>query len=173
MEFSTEDVNEFKTYEAGAKEGNANCQTRLGKYLLWGKGTTKDEVQAYYWFGKAAEQGDEIAKMFKGHCLQYGIGVPKDQNAGIKLLFSALDFNYPEEGESQAMAEQSEFDWEEDMLQLFWDLGDAYENGLGLPVREKLAGYYFNMVADGGWPEAIEKMTHYKTGLFGRWKKIK
>lgn len=162
-------------YEQGAKLGSATCQTRLGKQLLWGKIAPKDEAKAYFWLCKAAEQGDEIAKMWKGHCMLYGMGVPKDEDEGTTLLINALNYNYPDEGESQSMADDSQFDWDEDMLQMFWDLGDAYENGHGMPKREASAGYYYNMVARGGWPEAIEKMTHYEYGGFlkKKWKRIK
>ncbi|MDD2971648.1 MAG: tetratricopeptide repeat protein [Lachnospiraceae bacterium] len=160
-------------YEQGAKQGNSTCQTRLGKLLLWGKLVQKDEAQAYFWICKAAEQNDEIAKMWKGHCMTYGLGTPEDLKSGLTLLNAALDYNYPNEGTSQQMAEQSQFDWDEDMLQLFWDLGEAFETGRGFPKRDNSAGYYYSMVAAGGWPKAIEKMTHYKESkILKRWKRI-
>lgn len=160
-------------YEKGATAGDAACQTRLGKLLLKGKVTQKDEAQAYFWFCKAAEQGDEIAKMWKGHCMVYGLGTQENLEDGPILLIDALNYNFPGVGSSQSMAEKSQFDWNEDMMQLFWDLGEASETGHGLIKRQHLAGYYYSMVADGGWPEAVEKMTHYKErGLFKRWKRI-
>lgn len=171
-------------YEMGAKQGIQTCQLRLGKLNLWGKFVPKDESQAYHWFCQAAGNEDEVedeknpvselAKMWKGHCLLYGLGVKKDEDEGTDLLYSALDYNFPGKGEDQDMTEESQFDWKEDVLQLFWDLGDAYENGLGVPVKEHNAGYYFSIVAEAGWPEAIEKMKHYKqAGLLKRWKRIK
>lgn len=161
-------------YEQGAASGDTACQTRLGKLLLSGKVTLKDEAQAYFWFCKAAQQGDEIAKMWKGHCMVYGLGTPENLKDGPILLIDALNYNFPGAGSSQSMADQSQFDWDEDMMQLFWDLGEANETGRGLIKRQHLAGYYYSMVAEGGWPEAIEKMTHYKqSGLFKRWKRIR
>lgn len=161
-------------YEQGAKQGNSICQTRLGKLYLQGKLVQKDEAQAYFWFCEAARQEDEVAKMWKGHCMLYGLGTQKNPSEATIFLIDALNFVFPSSGSSQQMPEDSPFDWEEDMMQLFWDLGDSSENGLGLPKREHLAGYYFSMVAEGGWPEAIEKMTHYKRGgLFKRWKRVK
>lgn len=165
----------FAACEQEAKLGNEVSQISLGKLLLAGKGAAKDEAQAYFWFCKAAEQENELAKMWKGHCLLYGLGVQKNEDEGTTLLDNALNYNFPGRGESQTMSEKSQFDWEEDMMRLFWDLGDAYENGLGVPKREHLAGYYFSMVAEGGWPEAAEKMTHYKESglIIKRWKRIK
>lgn len=161
-------------YEQGAQQGNAACQIRLGKLYLQGKFIEKDLEQAYVWFCEAAEQKNEVAKMWKGHCMLYGLGTSPNPSDATIFLIDALNFVFPSSGASQQMPEDSQFDWEEDMMQLFWDLGDASENGLGLPKREHLAGYYFNMVAEGGWPEAIEKMSHYKeSGLLKRWKRIK
>lgn len=165
----------FSACEQDAKSGNEESQIRLGKLLLEGTGPAKDEAMAYFWFCKAAEKENEIAKMWKGHCLLYGLGVQKNEGEGTTLLYNALNYNFPGVGESQSMSKKSQFNWEEDMMCLFWDLGDAYENGLGVPKREHLAGYYFNMVAEEGRPKAIEKMTHYKEGGFiiKRWKRIK
>lgn len=163
----------IECYTAGAQGGSSTCQTRLGKLLLWGKLAPKDGAQAYFWFCKAGEQGDLIAKMWEGHCLFYGFGVKKDLSKATDLLIDALNYNFPSSGSAQTQASQSQFDWQEDMLQLFWDLGEAYENGWGMPQRDRLAGYYFDMVAEGGWPEGVEKMTHYKKGMLGNWKKIK
>lgn len=172
--YAVKTAEEIAGFEKKAKEGNCDYQIKFGKQLLWGKSVEKDEAQAYFWFCKAADQNNEIGKMWKGHCLLYGLGVKKGEDEGSTLLYNALDYNFPGKGESQTMSSRSQFDWEEDMMQMFWDLGDAYENGLGVPKREHLAGYYFSMVADGGWPEAVEKMTHYKeSGLFKRWKRIK
>lgn len=171
-----QDIQErLAVWEQEAEAGDEVSQIKLGKLLLAGKETAKDEAKAYFWFCKAAEKENEIAKMWKGHCLLYGLGVKKSEDEGTTLLYNALNYNFPGKGESQSMSERSQFDWDEDMMRLFWDLGDAYENGLGVPKREHLAGYYFSMVAEGGWPDAIEKMTHYKESglLIKRWKRIK
>lgn len=174
MEMPEDFKDAFAACEQGAKDGDSACQTRLGKLLLKGELVEKDEAQAYFWFCKAAEQNDEIAKMWKGHCMVYGLGTAQNLKEGPILLIDALNYNFPGSGSSQSMAEKSQFDWEEDMMQLFWDLGEASETGRGLIKRDHLAGYYYSMVAEGGWPEAIEKMTHYKeSGLLKRWKRIK
>lgn len=163
----------LEAYTQGAKAGNMNCQTRLGKHLLWGEIIKKDEEQAYEWFVEAAKQGDEVGSMFLGHCLFYSKGVPKEVGKGIRLLLAALNYNYPSGDITQELLEDSLFNWQEDILQLFWDLGDAYENGIGVPVKQHLAGSFFSVVAAGGWPEGVEKMKNYKQGMFGRWKLIK
>lgn len=154
-----------------ASQGEASAQREYGKCLLFGKGAAEDGNEAFAWLEKAAAQSDEIAKMYVGHCCLYGIGTQKDEDRGYAMLDDALNYNYPEESSSQPLAEYSQFE-EEDLCQLFWDLGDALENGRGPYINYQVAVYYFEMLEDWGHPEGRERMTHYKKGLFGRWKKI-
>lgn len=155
----------------GAENGDLNCQTAYGKCLLFGWGVEQDDAKAYEVLNKAAKGGDEIAKMYVGHCLLYGIGAEKDERKGYELLDGALNFNYPDEGESQSQAEQSDFS-KDDMCQLFLDLGDALENSLGVYRNYRVAVYYFNMLASWGEPIGAERKANYKKTLFG-WKKQK
>lgn len=153
---------EAKRYKELAEEGDAYAQTEYGKCLLFGKGgVTPDGGMAYQWFEKAAAQSDEIAKMYVGHCVLYGIGVKKREVKGWNMLDEALNYNYPEESSSQPLAEYSEFT-NEDLVQLFWDLGDALEKSIGVITNYNIAVYYFNMINEWGYPEGGERMSHYK-----------
>ncbi len=154
-----------------AGQGDASAQREYGKCLLFGKGVPADKDKAFGWLNKAADQSDEIAKMYVGHCYLYGIGTKKDEDKGYAMLDEALQYNYPEESSSQPLAEYSQFQ-EEDLCQLFWDLGDSLENGLGPYINYNVAVYYFEMLEDWGHPEGGERMTHFKKGMFGKWKKI-
>ncbi len=168
IEKTKEEVEEYKEL---ASQGDAYAQTEYGKCLLFGKaGITPDGIAAYEWFQKAAAQSNEIAKMYLGHCKLYGIGTNKDENEGYKMLDSALNYNYPEDSSSQPLAEYSTFE-NEDLVQLFWDLGNALEKSLGVVQNYRVAVYYFTMIDDWGHPEGAKRMRHYKKGLSG-WKKI-
>lgn len=163
--------NEVRTYADRAAAGDAHAQTEYGKCLLFGKGgSAADGASALAWFQKAAEQSDEIAKMYVGHCLLYGIGTDRDEAEGYRMLNAALEYNYPEDSSSQPQAEYSSFE-NEDLVQLFWDLGDAFENSLGVERNYQVAVYYFSMMDDWGHPEGAERMRSYKKGALG-WKKI-
>ncbi len=153
---------EVKHYKELAEKGDAYAQTEYGKCLLFGKGgVTPDGNMAYQWFEKAAEQQYEVAKMYVGHCVLYGIGVKKREVKGWQMLDAALNYNYPEESSSQPLAEYSEFT-NEDLVQLFWDLGDALEKSIGVITNYNIAVYYFNMINEWGHPEGGERMSHYK-----------
>lgn len=155
--------------QEGARAGDSRSQTAFGKCLLFGWGVEKDEIQAYYWLEKAAQQDNQIASMYMGHCLLYGIGVETDESKGYKLLNAALDFNYPGVGESQNQSPESAFSTD-DLCQLFLDLGDALEKSLGVYRNYRVAVYYFDMLADWGQPVGAERKSHYKKSLLG-WKK--
>ena len=154
-----EEVQHYKTL---AEEGDSYAQTEYGKCLLFGKGNvTPDADMAYHWFKKAAAQSNETAKMYAGHCALYGIGTKQKELKGYKMLNSALEYNYPEESESQPLADYSDFS-NEDLVQLFWDLGDALEKSLGVIQNYRVAVYYFNMMNEWGHKEGAERMSHYK-----------
>lgn len=162
---------EVNQYAQSAKEGDAAAQREYGKCLLFGKGIEPDAKEAYAWLEKAAAQADVIAKMYVGHCKLYGIGTAKAEEAGYELLDNALNYNYPEESSSQPLADYSQFE-EEDLCQLFWDLGDALEKGLGPYINYNVAVYYFDMLNDWGHLEGAERKSHYKKNFLGRWKKV-
>ena len=162
---------EIAAYRELAEKGERTAQTEYGKCLLFGKGGTVDRDAAFGWFQKAAEQSDEIAKMYLGHCFLYGIGVEADQNKGYKMLDEALVYNYPEESSSQPQAGYSTFQ-EEDLCQLFWDLGDALEKSYGVYKNYRVAVYYFEMLADWGHPEGAERRKRFRKILWF-WIKVK
>ncbi len=162
---------EVKQYAQSATEGDAAAQRDYGKCLLFGKGTEPNENEAFLWLEKAAAQSDEIAKMYIGHCKLYGIGTKKEETEGYAMLNNALNYNYPEESSSQPLADYSQFS-EEDLCQLFWDLGDAFENSLGIDQNYRVAVYYFDMLNDWGHPEGGERKSHYKKNFLGKWRKI-
>lgn len=162
---------EVKQYAQSAAEGDADAQREYGKCLLFGKGIEVDEEEAFLWLERAAAQSDEIAKMYVGHCKLYGIGTKKEEADGYVMLDNALNYNYPEESSSQPLADYSQFS-EEDLCQLFWDLGDALEKSLGVYQNYRVAVYYFDMLNDWGHPEGGERKSHYKKNFLGKWKKI-
>ena len=162
VERSEEEIAEMKEL---AEQGNAAAQTEYGKCLLFGKGVEVDGDAAYALFEKAAEQESEIAKMYMGHCLLYGIGVTKSEGKGYTMLDDALNYNCPNSGSSQPQAGYSNFQ-EEDLCQLFWDLGDALENSLGVVRNYRVACYYYDMLNSWGHPEGAERRANFKKFLF-------
>jgi hypothetical protein len=75
----------------GATEGDAKCCTtvELGEMYLNGEDVDRDEVKAYAYFEKAAEDDDEIGTVRKADCLLTGTGVNKDFQEGYQTLVEA------------------------------------------------------------------------------------
>ena len=63
---------------AAAEKGDAKAQFNLGNYYEYGKGVTKDAVEAVKWYRKAAEQGHAKAQCDLGIYYAKGDGVSKD-----------------------------------------------------------------------------------------------
>lgn len=64
-------------------------ELQLGSAYLVGKGVPKDEVQAAYWFRKAADQGDPGAQNQLGYLYTYGIGVARDDAQAFRWFARA------------------------------------------------------------------------------------
>ncbi|HEY5337396.1 MAG TPA: tetratricopeptide repeat protein [Rhizomicrobium sp.] len=63
---------------AAANSGLADAQVRLGRMLLAGEGTARDEAAAFAWFKQAAEANNIDAHNMLGRCLEGGWGIAPD-----------------------------------------------------------------------------------------------
>jgi uncharacterized protein len=104
-------------------------EIRLGTAYLSGKGVTRDEKQAAYWFEKAAGAGDAAAQEQIGFFYQAGIGVPADP------VRAAHWFQLAAAG-GLASAKTN--------------LGVAYLWGMGVPMDQQLAAQLFREAASKG-----------------------
>ena len=67
-----------------AEKGDAISQTRLGEMYLYGKGVSRNYVEALKWFLKAAEQGHLEACYPLGCMYEEGKGVEQDLAEALK-----------------------------------------------------------------------------------------
>ena len=79
----------FAWVQAAAEHGLAEAQVRLGRMLLAGQGTTKNETAALVWFTRAAEAGDTDAQNMLGRCFENGWGVELDAKRAASLYACA------------------------------------------------------------------------------------
>jgi len=68
----------FLFLEPGAKKLQPYIQYRLGKMYSYGQGAEQDYVQAFNWFSKSANTGNQYAQFSLGSFYYYGNGVDKD-----------------------------------------------------------------------------------------------
>lgn len=75
----------FELYKESANMGYMSAQFRLGYCYYYGKGVTKDEIEALRWYRKAAEQGYCQAQYNVANAYFYGTnGYPEDHTKAIE-----------------------------------------------------------------------------------------
>lgn len=75
-----------------AETGNVKAQFILGTaYYLGLNGAEQDYEKAFYWWKKAAEQGNPEAQVQLGLCYSGGIGVEKSKSKAIYWLRKACE----------------------------------------------------------------------------------
>ena len=122
QDLSASAVKIFKETLKNAQEGDSNAQVSAGYYYEEGIGTTIDYKEAYYWYKKAAEQNHPYGIGNLGCLYKYGKYVKQDLPKAIALLKEG-----GEKGDPDA----------------YFELGDCYERGIGVPQSyEKAYTYY-------------------------------
>lgn len=96
---------------AGANQGNADAEFKLGYAYHKGDGVPQDDKEALAWFHKSADQGNAWAQLNIGLAYQHGWGVAKDDSEAVVWFRKSAEQNNPL-GES--------------------NLGFAYMNGAGV-----------------------------------------
>lgn len=88
-----------------AKQGMAAAQSNLGLMFSRGHGVTRDDAEAAYWYGLAANQGLGIAQHNLGVLFKNGEGVPRDPMQALMWLYLSLDNGYVAAKDSVASLE--------------------------------------------------------------------
>jgi len=124
----------LKELRDAAKQGDAEAQRDLGFYL-WGtydmpaEPTEAEKAEAFKWFRKAADNGNDDAMALVGWCYREGFGVPQDQEEAVRLFRKAAEL-----GNGNAM------------LLVGWH----YYEGLGVPQdKEEAVRWYLKADANG------------------------
>ena len=149
-------------FRQAAKQGEANAQYHLGFCYQFGTGVDKNNQKAMYWYGKAAEQGNEDAKeqlktidnIKNSQTYTFFERYIKKAESGDVEAQCFLANHYHSKGDhSQALswyhkaAEQNNTD-----AQLI--LGDCYYDGLGTEEDYQQAFYWYEKAAGLGNAEA-------------------
>jgi TPR repeat protein len=129
-------TNGFAEIKAKAKSGDSNAQYTLAEKYISGDGVVRDEVEAFKWCRKAADQGNVQAQYSLGYCYfncqlfpftPTMKGVTKDDAEAVKWWRKAAEQN-------NASAQYS--------------LGASYANGQGVAKDQVEAVKWFRKAAD-------------------------
>jgi hypothetical protein len=120
-------------YHAAAERGEAWAQYNLGVTYFNGARVPKDNVQAAFWYRKAADQGDTSSRIFLADLLMGDSGVSEDRPEAIRLYKLVSDDAHT----YSAMAE--------------YRLGEIFAEGKGTPRDYKEAIKWWEKAARHGW----------------------
>jgi serine/threonine protein kinase/TPR repeat protein len=74
-------------YYAAEKKNNAYAMTRIAWVYSRGEcGQQVDKARSFEWFQRGRQLGDTEAARMAGVCYLYGIGTPKNEDEGIRIL---------------------------------------------------------------------------------------
>jgi TPR repeat protein len=114
---------------ACAESGNADAQNYLGVRYDVGTLIPENDVQAVYWYRKAAEQGHAYARHNLGLMYEKGEGVPQNFSEALEWF--------------RKSAEQGLHDGQ-------FELGQAYDLGQGVAEDDAKAVEWYRKAADQG-----------------------
>jgi uncharacterized protein len=119
---------------AAANAGFVVAQLRLGRMLLAGEGTAKDEAAAFAWFARAAETGEIEAHNMLGRCYENGWGVATDADRAARHY---------------AIAASAGDAWAQ------YNLGHLFLDGIGVPRDLDEAFIWYSRAAGQGHARAM------------------
>lgn len=157
----------FDYYNQAVALGDSNAEYEIGNMYLNGNGTSIDYNQALYWFNEAAEHGNSVAYNAMAFMYLKGIGVEEDKERASDLFKTAAKL-----GNAEAMKEVGNYyayvifdgkkavSWYKKATAMtgaaacaeaYYELGNCYKNGFGVPQDEKKAEEYYKMAQDAGY----------------------
>jgi len=157
----------FDYYNQAAALGDSSAEYEIGNMYYFGNGTSVDYNQALYWFNEAAEHGDPVAYNAMAFMYLNGVGVEEDKEKAVELFKTSA-----KRGNAEAMKEVGNYyayvifdgkkavTWYKKALAItgsdacgeaYYELGNCYKKGLGVPQDDKKAEEYFKMAHDAGY----------------------
>ncbi|RIA94274.1 hypothetical protein C1645_818265 [Glomus cerebriforme] len=145
------------------------AQYNLGQYYVYGKGVEKDEIKAFEYYKKSADQGYLNAQFQLGYCYHIGIGTEVNKVKAFELYKIAAEKGHiiaqNNLGALFADGKSTEKDFEKAIYWFqnaaengyeiaYYNLGWCYEYGKGIEKDEVKAFEYYKKSADQGYLKA-------------------
>lgn len=138
-------------YEKGASQGNPECMEILGCLYFQGEeGVDRDYAKAFEWLNRCEEAGSLQSASKLGYLYMKGEGCTADENKAKELFERAA---------------QTECDG-----YALYELGFIYERKNESPEDLERAAQCYQKAIEMGNESASRRFSHFKKGLFGRWK---
>lgn len=152
--------------EGMAQAGNQYAQFNLGLMYANGRGVSKDEIVAAYWFHRAAEQGHALSQVNVGVMYHDGMGVDNDDTTAAywyrkvaKQGHAGGQYNLGlmyDYGNGVEKDEAKAVHWyrkaaEQGYAKAQFNLGFMYTNGKGVEEDESKAEHWYRKAAEQGY----------------------
>ncbi|RTE85503.1 MULTISPECIES: tetratricopeptide repeat protein [Gammaproteobacteria] len=132
--FTSNQYNEaFPACLSDAQEGNEHAQRFVGFMYREGRGVRRDPQEGYKWYLRSAEQGNSDAMLQVAQMNLNGVGTPRNPHLYYQwnlTLATSGDYTKKNTG--------------------LYNLGVAYQEGIGVPVNYRKALDYFVEAANEG-----------------------
>jgi hypothetical protein len=120
-----------------AEDGEIRAQWRLARLYHSGRLLPKDDEKAFYWWLRAAQQGDAASQCACGHCYDWGIGVRRDLDEAMNWFYKSA-----QQGYAPSM----------------YSYGLACKSGRGVAKSIPLAVYWLTRAVDEGYEPAKARL---------------
>ncbi|GBC22531.2 kinase-like domain-containing protein [Rhizophagus irregularis DAOM 181602=DAOM 197198] len=153
--------------------GIGTRQLEIGRFYGIGIGIKKDVKKAFYWYEKAANNGNIVAMYNLGHYYKDGDDVKKDYNKAFKLFKQSAEGGYSNGITMLGYCYFNGIGIEIDVRKTFelyqksadlgnmvaqYNLGVTYENGSGITKDIDKAIYWYEKSAEQGGQDAKNRL---------------
>ncbi|CAG8564005.1 5722_t:CDS:2 [Ambispora leptoticha] len=140
-------VKAFQHYKYAADNSHT-----YGYLFVVGRGIVQDTKRAYYWYQKAATNGDPGAQYWLAKYLESGIAVKKNEKLALEWYMKAVANNCITD----------------EVVNAYVVVGDAYAHGrLGVTMNQRKAFGWFKKAAEEGNSDAMLKLAEFYELGFG------
>ncbi len=157
--------------------GHVGAQNQFALCLATGRGTERDEGEAYAWFRRAAEGGNAVAQFNLANAYLQGHGVERDLERGYQWARKSAEQGYPkafcrlgvllrdgrgvekQQADATALFKRGADAGEGWCMAL---LAEAYEHGLGVDRSRALARQFYDRAVRAGHEAAREKLRNLR-----------
>lgn len=114
--------------------------TDTGVRYLLGRGVRQNDAQAFYYFNKAANEGDPFAQNEVAYMYAVGKGTQRDYTKALSYYQKAADHG---------------------LASAQYNLGLLYLHGMGTQPNPGLANYWFKQAASHGFEPAKQALARF------------
>lgn len=180
LEVATDHREAARWYRLAAEQGDASSQVQLGYLYQTGLGVARDDGLATQWYARSAEGGDRVGQMRLAVMYRDARGVARDLKQAEKLLSMAADQDsawamralgvlYTRGGDGVPLDHVKAVELfrkasDRGDAEAQYNLGRAYESGLGVAKDRQRALEWYGLATGKGHAIALQRLDKLSAG---------